>query len=151
MKASEIRRYYLTITSYHRLLAETTGIYFLMGSSRSKCWWGWFLLKHLALWLSDRCTLPVSSLPLRSLILVSLLCFVLLLFWFELRALYLLGKCSTSWAMPPAPFCFSYFPDSISRFCPEPASDHNFYLWLPVARIIEHITTPGLLVEIRSC
>jgi hypothetical protein len=42
---------------------------------------------------------------------------------FELRALHLLGRYSTTWSMPP--FCFSYFSDEISYFCLGSASDLN--------------------------
>jgi hypothetical protein len=45
---------------------------------------------------------------------------------FELRASHLLGKCTTTWLMPPAcfclvlfcfVFCFSYFSDRVLCFC----------------------------------
>jgi hypothetical protein len=44
---------------------------------------------------------------------------------FELGALCLLGRCTTSWVMPPALFHFSYFSDRISHFLPSAPSDHN--------------------------
>jgi hypothetical protein len=52
--------------------------------------------------------------------------FVYLLFLvignFELYALHLPGKCSTTQATPPALFGFSYFLSRISCFCPGLAS-----------------------------
>jgi hypothetical protein len=35
---------------------------------------------------------------------------------FELRASHLLCRCSTTWDMPPAQFCFRYFWDKVSHF-----------------------------------
>jgi hypothetical protein len=39
--------------------------------------------------------------------------FLLLVAGFELRASHLLGRCSTTWAFPPALFCVGYFWDRI--------------------------------------
>jgi hypothetical protein len=39
--------------------------------------------------------------------------------------LSLLGRHSTIWSMPPAPFCFHYFSSKFSLFCPGPALDLN--------------------------
>jgi hypothetical protein len=39
---------------------------------------------------------------------------------FELKPLAMLDTCSTSWAMPPAQFCFSYFSDRL-KFLPKVA------------------------------
>jgi hypothetical protein len=40
---------------------------------------------------------------------------------FKLRALNLLGRCSTTWRpvlLPPSPFCFSHFSNRVLWFCP---------------------------------
>jgi hypothetical protein len=52
---------------------------------------------------------PFLSFFLSSFFLPSSLTFSLL--GFKLRALHLLGKCYTTWPMPPPLFCFSYFSD----------------------------------------
>jgi hypothetical protein len=44
---------------------------------------------------------------------------------FELRALCFLGRVSTTWLIPLALFCLSYFSARFSSFCPGPTSDHN--------------------------
>jgi hypothetical protein len=44
---------------------------------------------------------------------------------FDLRSLSLLGRNSTTWAMSSALFCFSYFSDRVSHFCPELALDYS--------------------------
>jgi hypothetical protein len=57
---------------------------------------------------------------------------------FELKAWHLLGRCSTTWAMPPVLFCFSYFAERFSHFCLGHPHTHNpstsiqylgFYVW----------------------
>jgi hypothetical protein len=38
---------------------------------------------------------------------------------FELKVSHWLGRCSTTWATPPAPFCVGYFPDRVLQIiCP---------------------------------
>jgi hypothetical protein len=54
---------------------------------------------------------------------------------FELRALCLLGRCSTAWATPPALFCFSYLIDRSSPFLPGPTLDAILLSASPVAGI----------------
>jgi hypothetical protein len=50
--------------------------------------------------------------------------FLLVVLGFELRALHLLGRCSTS-VTSPTPFCFSYFSDRVLCFLPGPTLDCN--------------------------
>jgi hypothetical protein len=42
--------------------------------------------------------------------------FFLVVLGFGLRALHLLGRCSTTSAMPPALYCFSYFLERVLHF-----------------------------------
>jgi hypothetical protein len=62
--------------------------------------------------------------------------FVCVVSVFDLRASYLLGRCSTTWAMLPSPFCFSYFSERVLHFLP-------LCSWM-------NATMPGLLVEMGS-
>jgi hypothetical protein len=50
----------------------------------------------------------------------------LMILWFEHRALYLLGKCSTTWITPPSPFAFRlFFRWGLAHISPRLAWDHN--------------------------
>jgi hypothetical protein len=52
--------------------------------------------------------------------------FYFLAVWsFELRAVDLLGRYSTTWANPPTLFYFSYFLERVSHFCLQLTLDHG--------------------------
>jgi hypothetical protein len=56
----------------------------------------------------------------------------------ELRALHLLSRCSTTWAIPVALFGFSYFSDTVSCFWSGASLRlQSSYLWLCLAGIID--------------
>jgi hypothetical protein len=56
---------------------------------------------------------------------------------FELRALWLLGKCSTTWAAPQSFFILVYFSGRVSCFCRGPTLDCNL---LSMASCVTGIT-----------
>jgi hypothetical protein len=69
---------------------------------------------------------------------------------FELRASYMLGNCSTTWAMPPVLFWFSYFSCRILCFRLRLALDCNpLYLRLLRSWDHRHTIMSGLFVEMR--
>jgi hypothetical protein len=75
---------------------------------------------------------------------------VLAVLGFDFRALCLLGKYSTTWFMLPALYCFGYFSDTVSLFCPGLAWTQILFLYLLHSGVdIAHTTTPSLFVEME--